>query len=474
MSSINTNIPSIRAFHRLDANQQDLETRLERLSTGLRINTGKDDPAGLIASETLRSEIRGIGQALENSSRAISVLSTSEGALNEVSALLLELRGLITNTANEGALSAEEIQANQLQIDSLLESINRIANGTQFAGRKLLDGSQAYLTSSIITSDISQALVFGARVPEGASLGVSVEVTNSAERGQLTFNATGPGGTLSTNVSFQLRGNLGTEILSFQSGTAVATIASTINSFSTLTGVTANASGNSVTLESAQFGSSQFVAIKAINGDFVASEGTETQDFGEDVDALINGQVASADGKKVSLRSNGLDLQLDLTDNFATTLGTSTFSVTGGGALFQIGPNVNSTGQISIGTPSVSTANLGTNDLGFLNSIGSGGSNRLVSKNFATAEQIVVEAINQVAVVRGRLGGLQKNQIETNINSQQIALENVTAAESAIRDADVAEEVSSLTRAQILVQSGSIVLSLANQIPQQSLALLGG
>lgn len=472
MSSINTNIPSIRAFNRLSSTQQDLETRLERLSTGLRINTGRDDPAGLIASETLRSEIRGIGQAIENSSRAISVLSTSEGALNEVSSLLLEVRGLITNSANEGALSDEEVQANQLQIDSLLESINRIANGTQFAGKKLLDGSQAYLTSAINTANIAQANVFGARIPEGANLNVSVEVTTAAERGALTFSATG--GTLTENVSFSLRGNLGTEILSFQSGTSVAQIADTINSFASLTGVSASATATGVTLQSNQFGSSEFVAVKAINGDFVATEGTETQDYGVDVGALVNGQVASADGKKISLRSNGLDVAIDLTETFATTSGTTGFNITGGGALFQIGPNINSTGQISIGTPSVSTANLGTNDLGFLNSLGSGGDNRLVAKNFASAESIVTEAINQVAVIRGRLGGLQKNQIETNVNSQQIALENVTAAESAIRDANIAQEVSALTRAQILAQSGGIVLGLANQLPQQSLALLGG
>lgn len=472
MSRINTNIPAIRAYHQLQANQRDLQTRLERLSTGLRINSGKDDPAGLIASEILRSEVKGIAQALENSSRAISVLATSEGALNEVSALLLEIRGLINSSANEGALSSEEITANQLQIDSLLESINRIANGTQFAGKKLLDGSQAYFTSGIQTADIAHATIFGARVPQGSALGVSVEVTASAQQATLTF--TEAGGALTENVSFQLRGNAGAEILSFQSGTSVASIASAVNAFASLTGVTASATATTVTLLSSRFGSSEFVAVKAIDGDFIAAEGTETQDFGEDVSALINGQVASADGKTASLRSNGLDVVLELTTSMATSTGTSTFYITGGGALFQIGPDINATGQISIGTPSVGTANLGTAELGFLNSLGSGGANSLASKNFATAEDIVVEAINQIATIRGRLGGLQKNQIESNVNSQQVALENVKSAESAIRDADIAVEVSALTRAQILVQSSSIILGLANQLPQQALALLGG
>ena len=113
MSRINTNIASIQAIHKLSTNNSDLNVRLERLSTGLRINRGKDDPAGLIASETLRSEIKGISQAIDNSQRASNVLATAEGALNEISSLLLDIRGLITHTANEGANSQDELQADQ-------------------------------------------------------------------------------------------------------------------------------------------------------------------------------------------------------------------------------------------------------------------------------------------------------------------------------------------------------------------------
>src|SRR5436853_6617979 len=117
MSRINTNISSLQAITRLGKNQSDLATRLQRLSTGLKINTGKDAPAGLIASETLRSEISGIHQAIDNSQRAGNVVNTAEGALSEVSALLLEIQGLTNEAANTGALSPEEIKANQLQVD---------------------------------------------------------------------------------------------------------------------------------------------------------------------------------------------------------------------------------------------------------------------------------------------------------------------------------------------------------------------
>ncbi|MHC4091314.1 MAG: flagellin, partial [Planctomycetota bacterium] len=136
MSRINTNIPALVAIGRLRRNQEDLNVRLERLSTGLRINRGADDPAGLIASEILRNEIRTIRQAIDNSARAINVISTAEGALHEVSALLLDVRALITSTANESALAPAEVQANQQEIDAILTSVNRIANTTEFAGKK--------------------------------------------------------------------------------------------------------------------------------------------------------------------------------------------------------------------------------------------------------------------------------------------------------------------------------------------------
>ena len=126
-----------------------------------------------------------------------------------------------------------------------------------------------------------------------------------------------------------------------------------------------------------------------------------------------------------------------------------------------------------MGFSSTTTGNLGNAVIGFLNSLRSGGTNEVSSGNFLAADRIVKEAINQVASQRGRLGGLQKNQIETNINSQQVQLENVTASESNIRDADMAVEISRLTRAQILVQSTQLTLQIANQQPQAVLQLLG-
>jgi flagellin len=167
MARINTNIASMIAQSNLSRSTTALGTRLQRLSTGLRINRGADDPAGLNVSERLRSELRGLDQAIDNSERASSVIATTEGYLAEVADLLNSIKALIVEAANTGGLSKEEIEANQLQIDSAIESITRISNTASFAGLQLLNGSLEYLTSGIATSAISGTTVYGAQFGGG-------------------------------------------------------------------------------------------------------------------------------------------------------------------------------------------------------------------------------------------------------------------------------------------------------------------
>src|SRR5438876_5013363 len=193
MSRINTNISSLQAITRLTRNQNDLATHLQRLSSGLKINTGKDAPAGLIASETLRSEINGIHTAIDNSQRAGNVINTAEGALSEVSSLLLEVQSLTNQAANTGALSPDEIKANQLQVDAILTSINRISNTTQFNGVKLLNGSLDYTTSGVASTAIDVTQINAAKIPDNGNVNIAVQVVSSAKVGSLTFAASGIG-----------------------------------------------------------------------------------------------------------------------------------------------------------------------------------------------------------------------------------------------------------------------------------------
>src|SRR6202167_1900869 len=154
MSIINTNVSSLIAQRSLSQNNASLSTSLERLSTGLRINTGADDPAGLIASQALQQEQTGIQTAINNASQAGNVIGTAEGGLNEVSSLLTQLQGLVGQAANSGGLNEAEVAADQLQVDSILSTINRISQSTTFEGTQLLNGNLAYTTSGVTATNL--------------------------------------------------------------------------------------------------------------------------------------------------------------------------------------------------------------------------------------------------------------------------------------------------------------------------------
>jgi flagellin len=348
-----------------------------------------------------------------------------------------------------------------------MNSVNRIANTTQFNGIKLLNGSLDYTTSGVASTAIDNLQLNSAKIPDNGTVSVVVQVVASAQLAEVDYTASGIG---SSAVTIQIAGNAGVEQLSFAASTHNSAIMVAINQITAATGVSATLSGAALRITSVAYGSRQFVAVTALNGTFVNGK-----DSGQDAQVNINGTKAEVDGLSASVRSENLDVKIDLDATFGTTidpLGT-TFAVTGGGAKFQLGSQVNRQGQINIGVGAVSTSSLGNGVVGFLSSLQSGGANSLVSGNTIQSQKIITAAIRQVADLRGRLGALQKDVLDTNVNSLNVALENVTASESAIRDADFASETAALTRAQILVQANTSILSQANSSPQQVLSLLG-
>lgn len=509
MARINTNISSLIAQHNLARVNQGLDVRLQRLSTGLRLNRGADDPAGLIVSERLRTEIAGVGQAIDNAERASSVIATAEGSLTEVSDLLNSIKALVVEAANSGAISFEEKQANQLQIDSAIESITRISNTASFAGLKLLDGSLDYLTSGIDSTAIARTRVNSVNFGTRTTVGIDVEVIESAQTANLYLStATFPlAGELPSAITLEVAGPEGVQVLDFASGLSIDDVIAAINGVTDVTGVTAarvNAGDvtSGIAFSSVGFGSETFVSVQRLgasgtfaqvyaiqgNGPGPINWATSTlnlsnRDTGKDVVAIVNGSVASGRGLGLSIRTFNLDLELTLTQTFAQTIsGTeTTFEITGGGALYQLGPQVTSAQQTNIGIRSVSDSRLGGTlvnnggslELQFLNSLKSGGLNDLSSGRFINASSILESAIDEVSVLRGKLGAFERNTLQTNVRSLEAALENVTAASSQIRDADFAAETSALTRSQILSQAGTTVLATANAQAQNVLQLLG-
>jgi flagellin len=583
MIRINTNVPSLVAQNRLQASNRDLQTALTRLSTGLRINTGADDPAGLIASEALRSEITSLSKAIGNTRRASQIIATADSALGQVSNLLNDIRGLVVEAANSGALSDEEIAANQLQIDSSLEAINRIAQTTTFQGRKLLDGSLDFVSTAanvaslrdvnidqanlgatgqidvevVVSQAASQAEIvasssaFSPAAPANAAFGdgtqeitvtaatagaefndVQIQFVDDASIGNVaasasydadqktitvTYNSAaataenrnfssianainslsdfsasvsaGAGSTafsepaadvstgktggevLTGQLVFQLNGLSGAETFNFGAGTSASQIAAAVNLVSDSTGVTAEfdaAAG--LSFQSSAYGSNALVNLDVISeeggGNFAASL-SAIRDNGTDIVAAVNGVEAEGNANTLSINTSALDLTLTVESGSSANF---SFAISGGGALFQFGPDVTSNQQARLGIASLSTGQLG-GPTGRLYELGSGQA-RSLNSDINGAGRIIDEVINKVTSLRGRLGAFQSTTLESNLVSLNVTLNNLQEAESSIRDADFAQESANLTRAQILVQSGTNVLALANQNPQNVLALL--
>ena len=492
MSRINSNIPSLQAQRNLIVSQRALGLSLERLSSGLRINRGADDPAGLIVSERLRSEISAGRQAIKNSERAINVIATAEGALNEVAAMLNDIQALIVEAANSGAFSREEIAANQLQIDASIDSITRIANTTNFAGRKLINGELDYITSSIDTTKLADVQIFGATFGTRTFIPVTVDVSQSAQQAQLTFNAVG---LAASGAQVDVAGPDGIVTLSFPASASLNQIAAAINNHVDSTGVVAGVTGvdtgfpaagtaalSGVAIRSQEYGSAAFVSVTPLTGSgaFAVVDrdlGQKVRATGRDALASINGVSTTADGLTLSISDSLLKLQLILSEAYgggSSGLGTSAFEITGGGALFQLGPQVNTNLQENIGVKSMQANKLGNSIVGFLADLKSGQKFSLISKNFKEASDVMEEVITQVSVLRGRLGAFERNTLQPNINQLRITNENLTSSQAVIRDTDFAVETSELTRAQILVQAGNSILTIANAQSQSVLSLLGG
>jgi flagellin len=507
MSRINTNVSSQIAKRNLTENNKMLNMTLERLSTGLRINRGKDDPAGLIASENLRAEKSALSSAIANAERADQLANIAEGGLQEVSNLLTDLRGLVTASANGAGLSTEELNANQLQINSILQTIDRISEATNFQGVKLLNGNMDFSTSSV-SSSVADFRINSAKF-QGTSYAIRGTVLQSARRASVFIDMNSA---VVTSVSagklftIEVAGSKGSREFSFSNGTNRSAIVAAINSFKDVLGVSAAnysaaASNTGVNIRSTEFGKDEFVSVKVVStgGQTNAGKGIRTataaseanatgalqtlsaaainpvRGAGQDISATINGLTATGRGRTLKVNGESLDIEVTMNIQGAQTVNNTSinlFNVTGGGATFQLASNVDVGGKVSLGIQSVTSRKLGNSVVGNLSDLSAGKSKNIVTGDRVAAAKVVEEAIRQVSALRGRLGAFQKNVVGATIRNLGVSLENSSAAESVIRDADFATETASLTRSQILSQAAGNSLGLANSQPQSALALL--
>lgn len=469
------------AMRQLSLNEDRITGSVTRLSTGLRINTAGDDPAGMIISEGLRSQIRGIKQAIRNSQDAVNMNKTAEGALDEVSQLLLSMRSLAVSSANTAVVDAAQLQANQSQIRNIVASLNRIAEQTSWGDKKLLNGASGTIANITDVNDVNSMYIGSAFSGETVRTG-PISMTRITPA---TNTTTGALATTFANSNAPVnQGVIAVNGVSFASepGETVTSFISKINAKSALTGVLASFNGSSVVLTSIQFGSRfpiQYTETSNILNGGSGATGSLGSDAVYDVTVPVEPSPNTATERftgGLGPGVSGLDLQspsgnrLNLTPagnlvSAPTTIG----SVTVGAVRFQIGAGANQFASFSL--PSVFAKDLGTNVI-------SGKSIDTVdvtSESGATeAIQIVDAAIKQLGLIRGDIGSFQANFLDSNMRSLGIAQENLTSSESSIRDADMAEEMTEYTKLNILRQSGMSVLAQAAQAPQNILQLLRG
>lgn len=472
----------MNALRHLDQTNEQLGMSVTRLSSGLRINNASDDPAGLIISEGLRAKLRGIEQAVRNSQDAINMAKTAEGALSEVQLLLRNIRGLAVHSANTAVVDSAQLQANQSQIRSTIQSITRIAEQTQWGNKRLLDGTAGIQSNVTDINDVA-TMYFGSSF-NGESVvsgPVTVQRTTSATRATVALgvNFASANTIVTTPGTFVING------YSFSSsGTeTVSSLVQKINQMSQTTGVTASITGAgpvSITLSANDYGS-QF-PISFFDPSNVIHNASSASSVG--VDAVFNVTMTTTAGVTTAVFTGGRgpkESGLKLSDNYGNTIlltqagnaglasPTQVGVVTAGAVQFQIGADSNQATQFSM--PTVFPNRLGTGVIG---------TKSLADIDVTTqagaqeAMRIIDAAISQLALQRGELGSFQTNFLDSTARSLAIAQENLTASESAIRDADMASEISQYTRLQVLQQSGLSVLAQANQAPQNVLQLLRG
>ena len=483
-----TNTNTITLLNILNKNSIDQSTTLKQLSTGKRINAGKDDPAGLIALSSLNAELTAVSTSLTNNQRTDSMLTVMDSSITEISSLLGEIERLVVASTSDANLTASEIAANQSQVDDALTAIDRIVSTSNFNGKKLLDGTFSIQTNGVATNANIDSLRVFARSQVTSDTVLNVTRVASAQTASAAMAFSGATARTSGTTEIAVAGSLGTATITLASGLTQAQIVSTINAAKAQTGVSAIQNATNIKLNSTTYGTDAFVSVEVLSGGTInSSYGTATSDSstandiqnvskqaGVDADITINGQSTGADGLDVSYSANGLSLEFTLGSSFgtgATQAATTAFTVkASGGATFQLGTTA-STRQ-TIGVDSLASYNLGGgNGTARLSALKAGGSAALKT-DAASALTAVREAISEVAGIRGRIGGFQKFQVGSAVNSLQAAQIGLTEAASVIGDTDFAVATAKLNREQILIQSGIALLGVANQQAGQILSLL--
>ena len=578
---VNSNIAALNALRHLQHTEQELGKNLERLSSGRKLNHAADGPASLVISEQMKTQISGLGQAIRNSESSISMIQTTEGALNEVSNILINLRQLAVHAANEGTNDEKMLQADQNEVDNLLSTLKNISRNTQFGTRTLLDGSNS--ATGVVIGNGLEFVLASDEAKSTHSSGYKVDITQVATRSMMVathrlsledVSSSDPNNAISfvineggRTISVDLKNNndLREKIESLtasakRNGTPEAKIRAErgiqqliafemqkmaddanmdldifvyrpadnlgpfLQNFDTLNDALTemsrtpgeinnfiNGLDEVIVMRHRQFGSDPGFTVSSTLenyfGENIKSNEAVFSVPGRDVEGNIGGSpgingggaamgrgqfltgAPGAEGEGVTIkygettddviyeifnRSENKAAGLFRRENNNETLVGDDVDgfvhVSQNSLVFQIGPNEGQLRRISVDSINPEELAKGIeNNSNFQN---------LAEIDVLDAEAaqdtllLVDQAIDDVSTMRGNLGSFQRNALEANLHSLRVSKENLTASESMLADTDMAQEMSSLVKNQILLSSGTAMLAQANQVPQSVLQLL--
>ena len=500
-ASINTNVASLTAQRNLGVSQGSLNTSIQRLSSGLRINSAKDDAAGMAISERFTSQIRGLNQAARNANDGISLAQTAEGAMKAAGDMLQRVRELAVQSAN-ASNSASDRQALQQEVSQLVAELDRVAQTTEFNGQKLLDGT--FGTSQFqVGANANQTIVAAT-----ANLRTSVYGNNQVSGTDAAGVA--PTGTLAASAAYAangvgagaitINGALGSAAVNVLANEHASKTAESINLQTQYTGVTATArtemelkfsatGAYSVTLESENKTDPKTIsfaiegtgttgsealskAVQAINEQ--SSKTGVVASLNKDATGIVLtnatgntiavGKTAAANAGDITVRK-----QVGKGDGSVTTsAGPQSLAGTDGAGEIAVAGYITLDSDKSFSTVSTTTMLSGTQN-SKLKKVSD-----LDITDFSKAThslKTVDSALQYIAGERAKLGALQ-SRFETSIAALQVTSENMSASRGRIQDADFAAETANLSRTQILQQAGTAMVAQANQLPQGVLALL--
>jgi flagellin len=459
---------------------------MEKLSSGLKINRAADSPAQLQISENLRAQTAGLSQAIDNSEMAVSLLQTAEGALDEVSRALIQARQLAVHAGNEGVNDPNMLQADQAEFDNVLEQINRIATSTQYGHNYLLDGSRA--GNGVTTGDNLEFIDAGVKANSSGAGGYTVNIQQAATRSihsgtvALTQGIIDSGEQITVSeggktVNFLTEKGKSVELTLNDLDSAINDAGLDLELIRPYPPLTDGNAPQIISFRHKEFGSEHTFQVASNTAGLVSnvSNVSVSVENGLDVSGVIGGEETYGKGQiltgalgagtteGIRVRYTGESIPV------GGQAGTLTFSQNS--LTFQVGANANQFSEISL--RSIKTSDLGRGELNNSNFKSLSDVKMLSAEEAQDAIRIIDKAIEEVSANRGEMGAYQKNNLESNLNYLRIAHENAVSSESVVRDADMAAEMASFTRDQIMMEASTAMLAQANQSSMTVLKLLG-